>query len=189
MTNHANFVAEFVAHRLHGEQPPGDLRLLLQHRDELAQRAGVVLDSGADWAPWLDTSYLSEKDWADPGIRANVRAINEVCQFIDFVIEDEERNYIGYWRGPSRIALAQAPLVCFDNEGQFDLCYTSNLAGAMLVNGSRFDEFRAWLESIGIESLPADWDDLVDIVAPQPSPQALHQSLYQKYVAEENSLG
>jgi hypothetical protein len=178
------FEAEFSGNRLHGEQPPHDLSLLLKHRHELAARTGIVLHSSADWAPWLDTSYLKEKDWANPDIRANVKAISEVCKFIDFIIEDEDRNFLGYWRGPARIALSQAPIVCLDNEGQFEFCGTTNVAGAILSRVGSFEQLRPWLEDIGIASLPSGRYDLVDVQV-HPSPRGLHDSLYEKYSAEE----
>lgn len=184
MTARPNFQTEFLNNRLRGEPPPQDLLVLLEHRNELARRTGVELPSSVDWAPWLDTSYLSETDRADPDIRANVQAIAEVCALIDFVAEDEESNYLGYWRGPSKIDLAQAPIVRLDNEGQFSFCHTVHLAGALLVGSSQFDDLRAWLESIGVGSLPNDWDDLV-AVDTAPSPSDLHETLYRKYSAAE----
>lgn len=186
MTDQANRQAEFVENRLRGDSLPPDLSILVSNRDELARLTGVVLNSSASWAPWLDTSYLTEKDLADPDIRANVRAIGEVCKFIDFVAEDEDGNYLGYWRGPNRLPLSEAPVVCLDNEGQFDFCGTANIAGAILTRCGRFEHTRPWLLSIGIESLPKGPHDLFDLDT-RPSPRELHADLYEKFEAEERA--
>ena len=187
MSDQPNFAADFLAHRLHGELPPHDLSVLLEHRHELARRAGIVLNASAEWAPWLDTSYLREKDWANPDIRANVRAISDVSKLVDFIFADEDRNYFGYWRGPAHLLLSEAPLVYLDNEGQFDFCGVSNVAGAILTRaGPSFEELRVWFVSIGIGSLPSGPYDLIDVRL-HPSPRQLHESLYAKYATEERA--
>jgi hypothetical protein len=53
---------EFSAHRLGGDPVPDDLRVLLPHRDELAERTGIELSWAKDWAPWLDHSYLRPEE-------------------------------------------------------------------------------------------------------------------------------
>lgn len=186
MSSQADFEAEFSVHRLRGEPLPQDLSLLLANRSELEKRTGIILNASENWAPWLDTSYLRERDWANPDIRANVRAIHDVCKLIDFVVAGEDSNYLGYWRGPTRVALSQAPLVCLDNEGQFDFCGTANLAGAVLTRGGQFEELHSWLIGLGVESLPSGPYDLFNIQA-QPSPRQLHEELYEKYAAEERA--
>jgi hypothetical protein len=186
MIDEPDFLNAISTYRLRGEAPPADLAILLQHRDALACHAGFSFDASPDWAPWLDTSYLTESDWADPGIRANVKAIAEVCALIDFVVEDEERNYVGYWRGPAHTALSQAPIVRLDNEGQFDFCGTANIAGAILIAGGDdlFEELQSWLQEIGIGMLPADPYDLLDVDT-EIGPRKLHAALYEKFLVEE----
>lgn len=186
MTEDPDFLNAFSMHRLRGEAPPSDLATLLQHRDALACHAGFSFDGSLDWAPWLDTRYLTENDWADPGIRANVKAIAEVCALIDFVAADEERNYYGYWRGPAHTPLSQAPIVRLDNEGQFDVCGTANLAGAILIAGGDdlFEQLQSWMQEIGIGMLPADPYDLLNVDA-EIGPRELHATLYKKFLAEE----
>lgn len=185
MTDDPDFLKAFSMHRLRGEAPPTDLAILLRHRDALACHAGFSFDGSPDWAPWLDTSDLTESDWGDPGIRANVRATGEVCALIDFVAADEERNYYGYWRGPAHTALSQAPLVRLDNEGQFDVCGTANLAGAILIAGGDdlFDQLQSWMQEIGIGMLPADPYDLLDGET-GIGPRELHATLYEKFLVE-----
>lgn len=186
MSTLSDFETKFSANRLHGDPAPPDLSLLLANRAELARRTGIVLTDSESWAPWLDTSYLQESDLADPEILANIRAIADVCKFIDFVAEDEDSNYYGYWRGPAHVALSKAPIVCLDNEGQFGFCGTANLAGAILATVGPFDELRSWLIGLGVESLPSGPYDLFDLHV-QPSPRQLHEELYEKYAAEKHT--
>ena len=70
--------ADFSTNRLQGEPLPADVERLLEHRDELLRHTGVELVSDAGWAPWLDTSYLSDAERAAPQIAANLRAIEDV---------------------------------------------------------------------------------------------------------------
>ncbi|UVH59114.1 hypothetical protein NWF24_06805 [Variovorax paradoxus] len=186
MIENADFLTAFSIHRLRGEAPPPDLAILLGHRDALVRQTGFAFDSSSSWAPWLDTSYLRESEWANPDIRANVKAIAEVCASIDFVAADEERNYFGYWRGQADINVSQAPIVRLDNEGQFDFCGTTNLAGAILTagGGGLFEEVRSWMQGIGIGSLPTVPYDLFDVDI-HPSPRQLHRTLYEKLLIEE----
>ena len=177
---------EFSKHRLRGDPLPHDLSVLLKHQPELGSRTGIVLNASPGWAPWLDTSYLQDEDWADPDIRANVRAIHDVCKLIDFVFEDEDRNYFGYWRGATHTTLALAPVVCLNNEGQFYFCGTANIAGALLTSGVAFEELHPWLVSLGIGQLPLEPYDLTDPDV-HPSPRELHEALYEKYSVEERA--
>jgi hypothetical protein len=69
----------FSQNRLGGELIPVDVQILLAHVDEFLARTGMELNSAPDWAPCLDTSYLSETDLADPAIAANVKLMDDVC--------------------------------------------------------------------------------------------------------------
>jgi len=144
----------------------------------------VVIPTEPTWAPWTDTSYLTEAEKSDPDIAANITAIAEVCALITFVATDDQANYYGYWRGPDQSPLESSPIVQLDNEGQFYLCGTPNLAGALLVHtcfGESFGEVREWLSSLGIRDLPSSPYDLGD---PRPScmPNQLHCELHAKYL-------
>lgn len=185
MSNYPDFVAEFSKHRLRGDTPPADLLMLLQHREVFAERTGIELNASPHWAPWLDTSYLSATDLNAPGVGANIRAIADVSALIDFVAMDEDRNYFGYWRGPLRLSLVEAPIVCLDNEGQFRFVGTKTLAGGLFVEESASEDFRTWFESIGIVDLPSGQYDLFT-VRMEPSPRELHEKLYAKYEREEH---
>jgi hypothetical protein len=107
--------AEFSANRLGGEAIPEDLRLLLVHHHELAERTGVELSWLPGWAPWLDTSYLTAADRKNPDIAANVRAIADVCALSTFVAAHEDQHYFGYWRGSSLLRLEEAVPISLDH--------------------------------------------------------------------------
>lgn len=175
---------QFSLLRLQGEPLPQDLAVLLQHQEELQRRTGVLLSTDANWAPWLDTSGLSETERADPEIAANLRAIAEVCSHIAFVVADDEGNYFGYWRGPSSTPIADSVVVQLDSEGQFSVCGTANIAGAILTQccyGGTFDETRQSFLRLGLTALPAYPYDLGN---PQvtPTPAALHEELFKTYL-------
>lgn len=179
-----DFAAALSKYRLRGDPLPEDLALLVAHRTELAELRWVDFNVTPDWAPWADTSYLNEKDWANPAIRANVKACADVCKLIDFVVEGEDSMYFGYWRGPDMLPLADAPIVSLDSEGQFELCGTSNLAGALLLSFGSFEDDRPWFAGIGIKSLPTEEYDF-HRPAIEPSPDGLHASLYREYLAAD----
>lgn len=179
-------VEEFRENRLGGEPVPADVRLLLPHADELSDRTGFTLHWEADWSPWLDTSYLSAADRANPDIAANVRAIAEVCGHVAFVAAHEDGEYLGYWRGPEGRAVAGSPLVKLDNEGQFELCRGTTLAEALLGQVYGEDEFadlRDWLRSVGVAVRAEAEADLAD-PEDEPTPDELHADLYRRYRRE-----
>jgi hypothetical protein len=174
----------FSAHRLGGEPVPEDVQKFLAHADELVGQTEVALNwEDDDWAPWLDTSYLSAADRANPDIMANVRAIAEVCELIAFVAADQEDEYYGYWRGPGKRAVADSPIVKLDNEGQFSLCAGSTFAEGLLgetYGKERFSELRDWLQSIGI-AVPAESPNDLEYPKDEFSPEKLHNELYYRY--------
>jgi hypothetical protein len=179
-------LSQFSRNRLGGEPVPDDLKILLPHRDELAERTGLRLEWVEDWAPWRDTTHLSESQRHDPDIAANVRAIEEVCRLIAFVAADEEDQYLGYWRGPRQRKVADSPLVFLDNEGQFHLCIASSFAEAVLESEYGFEGFsdlRIWLNSLGI---PIVWESPAQRTFPHEKfpPKELHRKLYERYRRE-----
>lgn len=175
----------FSAYRLGGEPVPEDVKVLLAHAEEVAERTGIELNWKKGWAPWLDTSYLSEADRANPDIAANVRAIAEVCGLIAFIAAHEDGEYFGYWRGPGNRAVADSPLVRLDNEGQFSFCGGSSFAEALLAQAGdeeQFDELRNWLAAAGVAVRVSS---LKDIRYPKEksSPDKLHKELYRRYLS------
>lgn len=179
-------IRAFSANRLGGDPVPDDLRRLLPHRDDLAERTGITLSWEADWAPWLDTSYLHAEDNADPDIAANVRAMAEVCALIAFVAQEEDDQYFGFWRGPDKLPIAQCPLVFLDNEGQFEPCVGATFGECVLEHtwGEQpFNELRAWFLSLGIAVPFTDQKALLARNWPARSHEAKerHSELYNRY--------
>jgi hypothetical protein len=182
---------EFSAHRLGGDPVPDDLRLLLSHSEELNERTGIELHWQRDWAPWLDHGYLRPEERTDPAIAANIRAMADVCALIDFVAQEDEGQWFGFWRGPERWPIATCPLVFLDNEGQFNPCVASNFAECVLEHtGSeeRFGALRDWFRSLGI-AIP--FDDGKQLLARNWSERAqdaktMHDELFERYLGESD---
>ncbi len=168
---------QFSANRLNGETVPEDLRLLLEHADEFESRTGIRIAPEEQWAPWSDTSYLTAKDLQDPGIVANIKAIDEVCSMIAFVAEHEDHEFIGYWRGPAGRSIADSPLVWLDNEGQFNLCSEATFA-QVILGTYESDELTEWMQSIGIQASASPADDRVE----ESDPGDMHWQLQEKYL-------
>jgi hypothetical protein len=171
--------SSFSLHRLRGEAIPDDLRIVVEHPEEFFAITGVELRDAPDWAPWNDHSYLSGTERVDPDIAANVRAISAVNDMIAYVAAGEDGEYYGYWRGPNDRAIAESPLVCLDNEGQFQLCSGSRFVEAVLSRSGNAAELKDWLVSVGAEfdtslrgaHTGGGWE----------SPAKLHQSLYERF--------
>ena len=174
----------FATNRLASETIPMDIGVLLRHADALQAMTGIFFNIDPDWAPWLDTSYLSEDQKRDPDIAANVKAIADVCSLIAFVAELEDSQYLGFWRGPDRRPIVNSPLVVLDNEGQFRLCASGTFAEAILeqtYNEVQFEALKTWFGSIGIDVGFAALDDLEYPEEPN-NPNDLHTRLYEKYL-------
>jgi hypothetical protein len=175
-------VSRFSTNRLNGEPVPDDVKILLKHADELAERTEIELHAEKNWVPWTDTSSLSAADLANPDIAANVRAVAEIHQMIAYIAADDEDQYFGYWRGPENRSVASSPLVFFDNEGQFDLCPGRTFAEAVLsrVPDEQFEELRDWFGEIGIEVAAQTQDELLP-ASETESPTELHHERYCRY--------
>ncbi len=181
-------LSQFSQNRLNGEPVPDDVKALLANHDELSERTEVELNWNKGWAPWLDTSYLSAEERANPDIAANVLAIQEVCGMIAFIGVDEDDNYFGYWRGPKKRPIAKSPLVRLDNEGQFRLLAGSTFAEAILIDQTfdeeQFSEFRDWLGSLDIT---IHWETPDDATYPKENdqPDGLHKELYYRHLGKK----
>ncbi len=181
--NTTELVSQFSINRLDGENVPEDLRILVHHRDELAARTGMRLVAEEDWSPWLDTGALARSIQSDPEAAARIRATAEVARLIAFVAEDDQGQYLGYWRGPTRRKITRSPLVLLDETGQFHLCVGSSFAEAILeraYGGDDFHSLRDWLGSVGI---PITWDTPNQLTFPheRTPPREMHRRLIDEY--------
>lgn len=176
-------VSQFSINRLDGEPVLEDLRILLNHREELAARSGMRLVADEDWSPWFDAGALARSIQCDPEGAARIRATAEVARLIAFVAGDEQSQYLGYWRGPTRRKIAMSPLVLLDEAGEFHLCIGSSFAEAILERAygtDDFDPLRDWLRSVGIV---ISWDTPNQLTFPHERmpPREMHRQLIDQY--------
>lgn len=168
-----------TVNRLGGAPCPDDLRILLTDGIGLLHDLGVEISGDVSWQPWADKSYLTASDYANPEIAANVRAIDDTFEHINFVARTDDGICIGYWRGPGRAPLADCPLVSYDTEGQFHLCggrFVESLFFTLCDNEA-LEAFRDACREFGID---LSFDSLDDIVIPSvgPTPDAFHLARY-----------
>jgi hypothetical protein len=175
---------------LKGQVAPPDLRALLDvavsggDSDPLREALGFAFPvPGRDY-PLPTGSYLNDGDRQNPDIMANVAGINDVLALITIVAESEDGDMIGYWHGPERTPIGDAPIVKLDTEGMFGLMQGRTLSEAMLGNttfddAERFADARVWLASCGIEIDAKNWRELS---TPEAStrPDKLHKALYEQ---------
>jgi hypothetical protein len=180
---------EFSTHRLGGDPVPDDLRRLLPHSAELTRRTGIELHWERDWAPWLEHGYLRQEERTDPAIAANLRAMAEVSSHIDFVAQEDDAQWFGFWRGPDRRPIEECPLIFLDNEGQFNPCVASHFAECVLEHTwghEQYRELRDWFRSLGIAIPFDDEKQLMARAWPERSHDAkrLHDELFERYLVE-----
>lgn len=145
------------------DERPEDARVWLRRQNDgetepWSELEVTFLEPGAT-PDLLDTSYLSDVDRANPQIMANVAAIEDTAALITWVTSEPQRA-LGYWRGPSSLPLAEAPVVRFDDEGQF------YLVGARSITefyAFELEEFLAYeddfLEENGLVDEDGDLDE------------------------------
>jgi len=112
-----------------------DLALLRSKQEELAEiLAALELELVEDprWGEPSDTSYLSDRDRANPAIMANVDAMTATNMLIDWFGRDME-GFVGFWRGPETLPAETAPVVRLDTEGQYALI-ASTVGDYLLVS-------------------------------------------------------
>lgn len=168
-----------TVNRLGGEPCPEDLRVLLTEGNDLLHDLNIEVSGDAIWQPWADKSYLTASDLADPDIAANVRAIDDTFEHINFIARTEDDAYIGYWRGPHRAPLANSPLVSYDTEGQFRLCGGTFAESLFVVipDDEALEQFREGCLQLGI-ALSFESRDDMSIPSPDPTPDAFHLARY-----------
>jgi hypothetical protein len=175
--------------------PSPELSLLLRLRDSGNEDLNDALSDlgyrllAADDAPTLlnPDSYLSPAERADPSIAANTVAMDEVCAQISFFVEDDESNLYGYWHGPERTALAAAPIVKLDSEGQFSLLQGRGLIEALIGDRVSFDEdafaeHAQGFEGLGFTVAARTWHELADPDAVS-DPAQCHEAGYERALA------
>jgi hypothetical protein len=143
---------------------------------------GVKIIEPDRMACLLDHSYLNEADRANPDMMMNIEAIDEVFNLATFVVELEDDDILGYWHGSENTSIDQAPIIKFDNEGQFSVCRGNNLtetiiAETMSYQEDKFPEFKAWFAKYQIDIAA---DSIADLPERQVTthPALMYQNFY-----------
>lgn len=122
----------------------------------------------------VDTSYLDEDDLADPGIRANVKAMTETNERVRWAAEAEGEAAFGYWQTVDGDPVV---VVSLDSEGQYMVVPGRNITEALCASVAEFDddEFAALASrarELAAETAPGIASTLVEAssIAELPSP-------------------
>ncbi|MFB6873587.1 hypothetical protein [Streptomyces sp. NPDC056323] len=130
---HDERLAEFSRERLDGRPIPDDLRVLLvaqwEGRTEFTRLLDLEFFEAGEVHPLLDTSYLSEKELADPEMQAVNAAAAEMAEYVKLVAKGG-KGWIGYWLRPDEPADRAWHLMELDTEFSF-----WGLAGLTLTEG------------------------------------------------------
>lgn len=168
-------LAEFSRERLDGRPIPDDLRVLLvaqwEGRTEFTRLLDLDFFEAGEVHPLLDTSYLSEKELADPEMQAVNAAAAEMAEYVKLVAKGG-KGWIGYWLHPDEPADRAWHLVELDTEFSF-----WGLAGLTLTEGVAaerahyqdepderiaFTQLAAELARLGLPLSTQDYDALDD---------------------------
>lgn len=175
-------VGQVSKHRLGGQPCPKDLEVLITHCRPILEELGIEISSDPTWAPWADKSYLTDADYRNPDIAANVKAIDDTFAFIRFVGRTDDGECIGYWCGPEGRMVADGPVVCYDTEGQFRLCGARFIEALffILYDEDALKKLRLAVAGFGV---PLEFESIDDITTPQTSrsPDVFHKERYEKY--------
>jgi len=169
-------IHEFIQMRLGGEVVPPDLEILLtafsERRDFAENKENPLACVGAElmWMagtyPLLDHNYLSERDWADADIMANVRAMQDTDKKLKFVLQHEDTSLLGYWQPSPELPLNCCALFWLDTEGQYRIAEGNTLAETLAYRAlAEGDEDACFAvtqvyEQLGI-SIPKIEDDIL----------------------------
>jgi len=131
---------------------------------------------------------FDEDEPDDPGHAANRKALAEVLGMVTFVVEACEDNgtLYGYWHGPEKTPIAEAPIVSYDSEGTISLESGKTLVDVLVCNASyenqaRFDRVKAVLEANDIPLHATAWNKPSKSKQPPTDPEKLHDELFEKY--------
>ncbi|SEB64608.1 hypothetical protein [Streptomyces sp. TLI_105] len=154
-------LAEFSRERLGGRPVPDDLRVLLvaqwEGRTDFTRLLDLVFFEAGEVHPLLDTSYLSEKELADPEMQAVNAGAAEMAEYVKLVAKGG-KGWIGYWLHPDEPADGAWRLMELDTEFTFWTLLGRTLTeGAAAEQASRQDDPD---ERIAFTRLAADLAEL-----------------------------
>ncbi|MFC9621429.1 hypothetical protein ACFTXM_16020 [Streptomyces sp. NPDC056930] len=172
---HDERLAEFSRERLDGRPIPDDLRVLLvaqwEGRTEFTRLLDLEFFEAGEVHPLLDTSYLSEKELADPEMQAVNAAAAEMAKYVKLVAKGG-KGWLGYWLHPDEPADRAWHPIELDTEFTF-----WGLAGLALTEGVAaerahyrdepderiaFTQLAAELAGLGLPLSTQDYDTLDD---------------------------
>ncbi|MFF0746946.1 hypothetical protein ACFYVL_41835 [Streptomyces sp. NPDC004111] len=189
-------LAEFSRERLDGRPLPDDLRVLLvaqwEGRTDFAHLLDLEFFEAGELHPFLDTSYLSEQELADPEMQAVNAGVAEMARYVKLVAKGG-KGWLGYWLHPDDPADGAWPLVELDTEFSF-----WGLSGRTLTEGAAaeragyqdepdervaFAQLAAELAGLGLPLSTPDFDGLEEIgsaVAPEELMEQLTEAEREK---------
>ncbi|RSS58485.1 hypothetical protein [Streptomyces sp. WAC01280] len=182
-------LAEFSRERLDGRPMPDDLRVLLVAQWEGLTDFAHLLDleffEAGEVHPLLDTSYLSEKELADPEMQAVNAGAAEMAKFVKLVAKGG-KGWIGYWVHPDETPDRAWHLIELDTEFSFwsmvGLTLTEGCAAERASYQDEPDERIAFtqvaseLAELGLPLSTQDYDALDDTEY-RVAPEALMEEL------------
>lgn len=153
------------------------LRKKLEVLGDLVDELELELVEDPQWAEPSDTSYLNADDRANPDIMANVEAMAETNKLIAWFGRDME-GFVGLWRGADQVALAKAPIVRLDTEGQYELV-ASSIGDYLCIAASDddFDENRKMVTKAGL-AVSGSPDEIWEAIEDYDSPNDYRHQLY-----------
>ncbi|MFB7330603.1 hypothetical protein ACFC00_03055 [Streptomyces adustus] len=168
-------LAEFSRERLDGRPMPDDLRVLLvaqwDGRTDFTRLLDLEFFEAGEVHPLLDTSYLSEKELADPEMQAVNAGAAQMAKYAKLVAKNGN-GWTGYWLHPDEPADRAWHVIELDTEFTF-----RSLAGRTLTEGSvaeqasyqdesderiAFTQLAAELAGLGLPLNTQDYDALDD---------------------------
>ncbi|MFD9427201.1 MULTISPECIES: hypothetical protein [unclassified Streptomyces] len=168
-------LAEFSRERLDGRPIPDDLRVLLvaqwEGRTDFTHLLNLDFFETGEVHPLLDTSYLSEKELADPEMQAVNAGTAEMAKYVKLVAKGG-KGWIGYWLHPDEPTDRAWHLIELDTEFTF-----WSLVGLTLTEGSAaeqasyqdepderiaFTQLAVELAELGLPLSTQDYDGLDD---------------------------
>ncbi|WP_406458422.1 hypothetical protein OG782_36140 [Streptomyces sp. NBC_00876] len=168
-------LAEFSRERLDGRPIPDDLRVLLvaqwEGRNDFTRLLDLDFFEAGELHPLLDTSYLSEKDLADPEMQALNAAAAEMAKYVKLVAKGG-KGWIGYWLHPGEPADRAWHLIELDTEFSFWTLVGLTLTEGVVAErssyqdepdeGIAFTQLAAELAVLGLPLGIQDYDALDD---------------------------
>ncbi|GAB3969752.1 hypothetical protein GCM10029978_041720 [Actinoallomurus acanthiterrae] len=138
-------LAEFSRERLGGRPIPNDLRTMLvaqwEGRSDFRLLLDVTFPEPGELSPFLDTSYLSATELADPDMQAVNAGYARMSEYARFVAKlGEDGHWVGYWMHPDEPADAPAPVIELDTEFSYRNLTGRNLAEACASGQARYQD-------------------------------------------------